>query len=54
MMRILVLKRLYNLSDGQMEYQLLDRHSYQRFCGLGVLHVFRIARPSGALKTILA
>lgn len=32
--RILVLKRLYNLSDEQMEYQLLDRMSYQRFCGL--------------------
>ncbi len=28
------LKRLYNLSDVQMEYQLLDRHSYQRFGGL--------------------
>lgn len=34
MVRILVLKRLYNLSDEQMEYQLLDLHSYQRFCGL--------------------
>ena len=34
MVRILVLKRLYNLSDEQMEYQLLDRHSYQRFGGL--------------------
>lgn len=34
MTRILVLKRLYNLSDEQMEYQLLDRMSYQRFCGL--------------------
>lgn len=34
MVRILVLKRLYNLSDGQMEYQLLDRMSYKRFCGL--------------------
>lgn len=34
MARILVLKRLYNLSDEQMEYQLLDRMSYQRFCGL--------------------
>ena len=32
MVRILVLKRLYNLSDEQMEYQLLDRMSYQRFC----------------------
>ena len=28
----MVLKRLYNLSDEQMEYQLLDRMSYQRFC----------------------
>lgn len=34
MVRILVLKRLYNLSDEQMEYQLLDRASYQRFCQL--------------------
>lgn len=34
MTRILVLKRLYNLSDEQMEYQLLDRMSCQRFCGL--------------------
>lgn len=34
MVRILVLKRLYNLSDEQMEYQLLDRISYKRFCGL--------------------
>lgn len=32
MVRILVLKRLYNLSDEQMEFQLLDRMSYQRFC----------------------
>lgn len=34
MVRILVLKRLYNLSDEQMEYQLLDRMSYKCFCGL--------------------
>jgi len=32
--RILVLKRLYNLSDEQMKYQLLDRMSCQCFCGL--------------------
>ena len=31
---ILGLKRRYNLSDEQREYQLLDRMSYQRFCGL--------------------
>lgn len=34
MVRILVLKRLYNLSNEQMEYQLLDCMSYKRFCGL--------------------
>jgi IS5 family transposase len=34
MVRILVLKRLDNLSDEQMEYQLLDRMSHKRLCGL--------------------
>lgn len=34
MVRILMLKRLYNLSDDQVAYQLVDRMSYQRFCGL--------------------
>ena len=32
MVRILVLKRLHNLSDEAMEYQLLDRMSFKRFC----------------------
>ena len=32
MVRVLVLKYLNNLSDEQLEYQLLDRMSYQRFC----------------------
>jgi len=30
----LVLQPLYNLSDEALEYQLLDRLSFQRFCGL--------------------
>lgn len=34
MIRILTLKHLYNLSDESMEFQLLDRLSFQRFCGL--------------------
>lgn len=34
LVRILVLKRLYNLSDEPMEYPWLDRMSYKRFCGL--------------------
>ncbi len=34
MVRVLVLQQLYNLSDEALEYQLLDRLSFQRFCGL--------------------
>jgi len=34
MIRILVIKHLYGLSDEQTEYQLLDRLSFQRFAGL--------------------
>lgn len=34
MIRILVLQQLYNLSDEALEYQLLDRASFQRFTGL--------------------
>jgi IS5 family transposase len=32
--KLLVLKALYNLSDGQTEFQLPDRASFQRFFGL--------------------
>ena len=34
MVRILLIQHLFNLSDEQMEYQLLDRLSFQRFAGL--------------------
>lgn len=34
MVKLLVLKQLYNLSDDQLEYQALDRTSFQRFLGL--------------------
>lgn len=34
MWKILVLQRLYNLSDAQMEFQLNDRLSFLRFVGL--------------------
>lgn len=36
MLRVLLLKRLYNLSDEQTEYQLRDRLSFLRFAGLGL------------------
>lgn len=34
MVRILALKRLHNLSNKQLEYQLPDRMTYQRLCNL--------------------
>jgi transposase, IS5 family len=34
MFKILILQRLYNLSDEQIEFQINDRQSFQRFLGL--------------------
>jgi len=34
MVKLLVLKQLYNLADDQVEYQALDRLTFQRFLGL--------------------
>ena len=34
MFKILILQRLYNISDEQMEYQINDRLSFNRFRGL--------------------
>ena len=38
MFKILLLQRLYNLSDEQMEFQLNDRLSFKRFVGLEFNH----------------
>src|SRR5271157_68811 len=34
MFKILILEKLYDLSDEQMEYQIIDRLSFMRFLGL--------------------
>ena len=34
MFKVLILQRLYNLSDEQAEFQINDRQSFQRFLGL--------------------
>ena len=34
--KTIVLQRLYNLSDGQTEFQINDRMSFMRFLGLGL------------------
>ena len=36
MFKILVLQRLYNLSDAQMQFHILDRLSFMRFLGLQI------------------
>ena len=38
MFKILILQRLYNLSDEQIEFQLNDRMSFRRFTGLEFSH----------------
>ncbi len=34
MFKVLILQRIYNLSDSQMQYQIMDRLSFMRFLGL--------------------
>lgn len=36
MFKLLVLQRLYNLSDEQAEFQVADRISFRRFLGVGL------------------
>lgn len=36
MFKILILQRLYNLSDSQMQFQIMDRLSFMRFLGLNL------------------
>jgi len=35
MFKILILQTMYGLSDAQTQYQILDRHTFKRFLGLG-------------------
>lgn len=36
MFKVLIIQRYYNISDGQMEYQINDRLSFMRFLGLSL------------------
>ena len=53
MFRILVLQALYNLSDEQTEYQILDRLSFMEFLGLAVHEVVPDARTIWAFREAL-
>ena len=37
MFKMLVLQHLFNLSDGELEFQVNDRRSFEEFVGLGVM-----------------
>ena len=50
MFRMLALQSLYNLSDGQIEYQLRDRLSFTRFLRLGI----EDSIPDGLFRETLA
>lgn len=62
MFKILILQRLYNLSDAQTQFQIMDRFSFMRFLGLQLHHqvpdektiwLFReILTKSGKIETL--
>ena len=52
MFKILVLQRYYNLSDGQIEYQILDRLSFCRFLGLSLNDRVPDEKRSGISGTV--
>ena len=36
MFKVLIIQRIYNLSDDAAEFQILDRMSFNRFLGIGI------------------
>ena len=51
MFKALVLQTLYTLSDDATEYQLKDRLSFMRFCGLALHDAVPDARRSGSIAS---
>ena len=54
MFKILVLQRIYNLSDDQTEYQITDRISFMRFLGLGLTSTVPDAKTIWLFRETLA
>ena len=50
MVKMVILQSLYNLSDAQMEQQVLDRLSFMRFLGLSIGDNVPDEKQSGLLK----
>ncbi len=53
MFKILVLQRLYNISDDQTEYQINDRMSFMRFLGLTLVDTVPDAKTIWAFREAL-
>lgn len=53
MFKILVLQRLFNLSDVQIEYQITDRISFQHFIGLSLGERVPAAKTIGQFRDTL-
>ncbi|MGN0865351.1 MAG: transposase, partial [Akkermansia sp.] len=53
MFRILILQTLYDLSDEDMEFNLYDRLSFQKFVGIGVMDELPDARTRGVSQSAL-
>jgi transposase, IS5 family len=54
MFKILILQRIYNLSDDQTEFQINDRMSFMRFLGLGLSDKIPDAKTIWHFKNELA
>ena len=54
MFKILVLQRLYNLSDDQTEYQINDRMSFMRFLGINLCEKVPDAKTIWKFKNDIA
>ena len=49
-LKMLFLQYTFNLSDEELEDQLIDRLSFQQFVGLGMTKRYRISRRSGTSR----
>lgn len=54
MFKILILQRIYNISDDQTEFQINDRISFMRFLGLGLGETIPDAKTIWAFKNALS
>ena len=51
---MLVLQQLFNLSDDDVEFQVNDRRTFEKFVGLGVMNDFPDATTVAFLESVSA